>query len=102
MNAKTRAITSLHRDNFAAKVSGFCPDAASVNTTALYCRAVSGKAGGGSVSGLSPRTSKSLAAHPSNRPLAATHLLFGLLLFIGYLPLLFIYETLKINLPCLL
>jgi hypothetical protein len=38
MNAKTRAITSLHRDYFLAKVPGFCPDAASVNTYLLYCR----------------------------------------------------------------
>jgi len=38
MNAKTHAITSLHRDNSLAKVPGFCPDAASVNTYLLYCR----------------------------------------------------------------
>jgi hypothetical protein len=30
----------LHRDNFLAKVPGPCPDAASGNTTSLYCRAV--------------------------------------------------------------
>jgi len=38
MNAKTHAITSLHRDYFLPKVPGFCPDAASVNTYLLYCR----------------------------------------------------------------
>jgi len=38
MNAKTRAITSLHRDNFLAKVPGLYPDAASVNAYLLYCR----------------------------------------------------------------
>jgi hypothetical protein len=38
MTAKTHAITSLHRDNSLAKVPGFCPDAASVNTYLLYCR----------------------------------------------------------------
>ena len=41
MTAKTRAIPSLHRDNFAAKVPGLCPVPASGNTTSLYCRAVS-------------------------------------------------------------
>jgi hypothetical protein len=38
--AKTRAIPSLHRDNFLAKVPGPCPVLASGNTTSLYCRAV--------------------------------------------------------------
>jgi hypothetical protein len=38
--AKTRAIPSLHRDNFSAKVPGPCPVLASGNTTFLYCRAV--------------------------------------------------------------
>jgi hypothetical protein len=41
MNAKTRAIASLHRDHFLAKVPESCPDAASANATYLYCRAVS-------------------------------------------------------------
>ncbi len=41
MTAKTRAIPSLHRDNFPAKVLGLCPVLASGNTTSLYCRAVS-------------------------------------------------------------
>jgi hypothetical protein len=40
MTAKTRAIPSLHRDNFSAKVPGLCPVLASGNTTSLYCRAV--------------------------------------------------------------
>ena len=38
--AKTRAIPSLHRDNFSAKVPGPCPVLSSGNTTSLYCRAV--------------------------------------------------------------
>jgi hypothetical protein len=38
MKGKTYAIPSLHRDSFAAKVPGFCPDAASGNATSLYCR----------------------------------------------------------------
>ena len=38
MSAKTRAITSLHRDSFLPKVSGFCPVLASVNAYLLYCR----------------------------------------------------------------
>ena len=38
--AKTRAIPSLHRDNFLAKVPGPYPVLASGNTTSLYCRAV--------------------------------------------------------------
>ena len=38
--AKTRAIPSLHRDSFLAKVPGPCPVPASGNTTSLYCRAV--------------------------------------------------------------
>ena len=38
--AKTRAIPSLHRDSFLAKVPGHNPDAASGNTTSPYCRAV--------------------------------------------------------------
>ena len=38
--AKTRAIPSLHRDNFLAKVPGLCPVLSSGNTTSLYCRAV--------------------------------------------------------------
>ena len=42
--AKTRAIPSLHRDSFLAKVPGLCPVLASGNTTSLYCRAVSCKA----------------------------------------------------------
>jgi hypothetical protein len=40
MMAKTRAIPSLHRDNFSAKVPGLCPVLSSGNTTSLYCRAV--------------------------------------------------------------
>jgi hypothetical protein len=40
MTAKTRAIPSLHRDNFSTKVPGPCPVLASGNTTSLYCRAV--------------------------------------------------------------
>jgi hypothetical protein len=40
MTAKTRAIPSLHRDSFLAKVPGPCPVFASGNTTSLYCRAV--------------------------------------------------------------
>jgi hypothetical protein len=40
MTAKTHAIPSLHRDCFLPKVPGLCPDAASGNTTSLYCRAV--------------------------------------------------------------
>jgi hypothetical protein len=43
MTAKTRAIPSLHRDNFPAKEPGRCPVLSSGNTTSLYCRAVSGK-----------------------------------------------------------
>ena len=39
--AKTRAIPSLHRDNFLVKASGPCPDAVLGNTTSPYCRAVS-------------------------------------------------------------
>jgi hypothetical protein len=39
--AKTRAIPSLHRDSFLAKVPGPCPVLSSGNTTSLYCRAVS-------------------------------------------------------------
>jgi hypothetical protein len=39
--AKTRAIPSLHRDSFLAKVPGPCPVLASGNTTSPYCRAVS-------------------------------------------------------------
>ena len=42
--AKTRAIPSLHRDSFSAKVPGLCPVLASDNTAYLYCRAVSGNA----------------------------------------------------------
>jgi hypothetical protein len=38
--AKTRAIASLHRDKFLAKVPGSCPDASLANATSLYCRAV--------------------------------------------------------------
>jgi hypothetical protein len=38
--AKTRAIPSLHRDSFSAKVPGLCPVLASGNATSLYCRAV--------------------------------------------------------------
>jgi hypothetical protein len=41
--AKTRAIPSLHRDSFAAKVPGPCPVLASGNTTSFYCRAVISK-----------------------------------------------------------
>jgi hypothetical protein len=40
LDGKKCAIPSLHRDSFSAKVPGFCPDAASGNTTSLYCRAV--------------------------------------------------------------
>jgi hypothetical protein len=40
LTAKTRAIPSLHRDNFLAKVPGPCPVLSSGNTTSLYCRAV--------------------------------------------------------------
>jgi hypothetical protein len=52
MNAKTRAITSLptcgsqaglYRDSFLPKVTGFCPDTASVNTYLLYCRPLAAK-----------------------------------------------------------
>ena len=42
--AKTRAIPSLHRDNFLRKVSGYCPVAASGNAYSLNRRAVSGNA----------------------------------------------------------
>jgi len=42
--AKTRAIPSLHRDSFTAKVPGRNPVLASGNTTSPYCRAVSGNA----------------------------------------------------------
>jgi hypothetical protein len=45
MTAKTRAIPSLHRDNFLAKVPGHCPVLSSGNTTSLYCRAVRCNAG---------------------------------------------------------
>jgi hypothetical protein len=38
--AKTRAIPSLHRDNFSTKEPGLCPVLTSGNTTSLYCRAV--------------------------------------------------------------
>lgn len=38
LRGKCRAITSLHRDNFAAKVSGLCPVLASVNAFSLYRR----------------------------------------------------------------
>ena len=38
--AKTRAIPSLHRDSFSAKVPGPCPVLASGNATSPYCRAV--------------------------------------------------------------
>ena len=41
LTAKTRAIPSLHRDNFPAKEPRLCPVLASGNTTSLYCRAVS-------------------------------------------------------------
>ena len=41
MTAKTRAIPSLHRDSFLAKVPGLGPVLASGNTTSPYCRAVS-------------------------------------------------------------
>jgi hypothetical protein len=41
MTAKTRAIPSLHRDNFSAKEPGLWPVLASGNATSLYCRAVS-------------------------------------------------------------
>jgi hypothetical protein len=43
MSAKKRAITSLHRDSFSAKVSGFCPLLASVNAYLFYQRPVSGQ-----------------------------------------------------------
>jgi hypothetical protein len=38
--AKTRAIPSLHRDSFLAKVPGLDSVLSSGNTTSLYCRAV--------------------------------------------------------------
>jgi hypothetical protein len=38
--AKTHAISSLHRDSYAAKVPGLCPVLASGNAYLLYCRAV--------------------------------------------------------------
>jgi hypothetical protein len=41
MTAKTRAIPSLHRDSYVAKVPGPCPVLASGNAYLLYCRAVS-------------------------------------------------------------
>jgi len=47
LDSKNRAMASLHRDSFLALpstrdgVSGPCPDAASANTNAPYCRAVS-------------------------------------------------------------
>ena len=44
VSAKTRAITSLHRDSFLPKVSGFCPVLSSVNAYLFYQRAVSCKA----------------------------------------------------------
>jgi hypothetical protein len=44
MSAKKRAITSLHRDSFSAKVSGFCPVLASVNAYLFYQRPVGCKA----------------------------------------------------------
>jgi hypothetical protein len=40
MTAKTRAIPSLHRDRFLAKVNSTCSVASSGNTTSPYCRAV--------------------------------------------------------------
>jgi len=40
MMAKTRAILSLHRDYFPAKVPVPCPDASSSNVSLLYRRAV--------------------------------------------------------------
>jgi len=40
LDGKKCAIPSLHRDSFAAKVPGSCPDAAAGNATSLYCRAV--------------------------------------------------------------
>jgi len=40
MTAKTRAIPSLHRDSFPAKVPRPCPVLTSGNTTSPYCRAV--------------------------------------------------------------
>jgi len=43
MTCKKRAIPSLHRDSFVAKVRGLNPDASSGNATSLYCRAVSRK-----------------------------------------------------------
>ena len=43
--AKTRAIPSLHRDRFAAKVPGLCSVLSSGNTTSPYCRAVSRQRG---------------------------------------------------------
>jgi hypothetical protein len=41
LTAKIRAIPSLHRDSFLAKVPGLWSVPASGNTTSLYCRAVS-------------------------------------------------------------
>jgi hypothetical protein len=45
MTAKTRAIPSLHRDSFLAKVPGLCPVLASGNGYSLNRRAVSIYAG---------------------------------------------------------
>jgi len=42
--AKTRAIPSLHRDNQLAKVTGFCPDAASGNCPARQAGSFAGTA----------------------------------------------------------
>ena len=39
-DGKKRAILSLHRDSFLAKVPGPCPVLSSSNTYLLYCRAV--------------------------------------------------------------
>jgi hypothetical protein len=78
--AKTHAIPSLHRDSFSAKVPGPCPVLSSGNTTSLYCRAVSCKANYTMPSLYLDfqRASKSFAAHPCNRPVAAKYMLFCL------------------------
>ena len=39
-DGKNCAVSSLHRDNFLAKVPRLCPVLASGNTTSPYCRAV--------------------------------------------------------------
>jgi hypothetical protein len=58
MTAKTRAIPSLHRDSFLAKVPGPCPVLSSGNTTSPYCRAVICKV-------LDPRQLDRIDIHPT-------------------------------------